>query len=57
MFALSLVTYGKAVRADQTSAMQLYAAKKYSRALQHFLPLAEGGDPVAQCRKGHFSSS
>jgi hypothetical protein len=48
VFALSLVTYGKAVQVDQTSARRLYAVKKCSKAPQYFLPLAEGGNPVAQ---------
>ena len=45
---VSLVAFGAAARADQTSAMRLYAAKKYGEAFQQFLPLAEGGNPVAQ---------
>jgi uncharacterized protein len=45
---VSLVAIGAAARADQTSAMRLYAAKNYGEAFQQFLPLAEGGNPVAQ---------
>jgi len=45
---VSLVAFGAAAWADQTSAMRLYAAKKYDEAFQQFLPLAEGGNPVAQ---------
>jgi len=46
--AVSLVAIGAVARADQTSAMRLYAAKHYGEAFQQFLPLAEGGNPVAQ---------
>jgi S1-C subfamily serine protease len=45
---ISLAVFSGAAWADQTSAMQLYAAKKYSEALAQFLPMAEGGNPVAQ---------
>src|SRR5262249_12323161 len=45
---VSLVGCGAVAWADQTSAMRLYAAKKYGEAFQQFLPLAEGGNPVAQ---------
>ena len=45
---VSLIAFGAAAWADQTSAMRLYAAKKYDEAFQQFLPLAEGGNPVAQ---------
>src|SRR5215831_441966 len=45
---VSLVALGAGARADQSSAMRQYAAKNYDEAFHQFLPLAEGGNPVAQ---------
>jgi S1-C subfamily serine protease len=45
---LGLTVFGGEAWADQLSAMRLYAAKKYGEAFQEFLPLAQGGNPVAQ---------